>query len=498
VARQNKSQLDLIEDVNGFRAKTETKSRSGPPNRMNDLDYSTWMKFQKSFFRHESYRKEAEKCIHFFTKSKWPDGRVSRSLVAGFPDFEPEAIEKPRVVNTHPNISSVREAINIVRPNGNTEKQDFILVNLLDLIRNRSDLEYFLESDADDLFAALRERLHEDRYCGLVIGMEEKHGAGFPLPWSVALACRDHLRLRDEKVGLVEDDDFVYYELFMQANDDNKESVGFHPGSISILENNDVPKIPAWTIPRPRSRKYGEELHPAKFPETLVSEFISLFTSEGDYVLDPMAGTGSAVMASNRLGRNAIGVDLMEKYVNMANRRISASNSPTLFSEEREGKVVQGDATQLTEIEEVSEHEFQYAVTSPPYWSMLRNPGSENQKERRQRNLELKYSDSERDLGNIEEYETFCQMLKNVYDQVALKLEQGGILTVIVKNVKRDHVIYPLAWDLARTIAGENERFRYIGTTLWCQDNVGLKPFAVGIHWTSNILHQYCLHFQVR
>ncbi len=36
------------------------------------------------------------------------------------------------------------------------------------------------------------------------------------------------------------------------------------------------------------------------------------------------------------------------------------------------------------------------------------------------------------------------------------------------------------------------------GNTLWCQHDVGLKPFAVGIYWMSNILHTYCLHFRKR
>ena len=40
--------------------------------------------------------------------------------------------------------------------------------------------------------------------------------------------------------------------------------------------------------------------HPAKFPETLASEFIEFFTKRGGVVLDPMAGTGSALVAALR------------------------------------------------------------------------------------------------------------------------------------------------------------------------------------------------------
>ena len=71
-------------------------------------------------------------------------------------------------------------------------------------------------------------------------------------------------------------------------------------------------------------------------------------------------------------------------------------------------------------------------------------------------------------------------------------------MTVIVKNVKRNHVVYPLAWDLVAKLCTREGKFEYLGNTLWCQDDIGLKPFGVGIVWVSNIVHQYCLHFRRR
>ena len=47
------SQLDLIADESTQAHDSEPR-RGGPPNRMNDLPYRDWMKFQKSFFRHET------------------------------------------------------------------------------------------------------------------------------------------------------------------------------------------------------------------------------------------------------------------------------------------------------------------------------------------------------------------------------------------------------------------------------------------------------------
>ena len=74
----------------------------------------------------------------------------------------------------------------------------------------------------------------------------------------------------------------------------------------------------SWFIHRPPRRKEDEILHPAKFPETLVEEFITFFTKEGDWVFDPFMGTGSALIAAGNLKRNAIAVELSEEYFKVA------------------------------------------------------------------------------------------------------------------------------------------------------------------------------------
>ena len=50
--------------------------------------------------------------------------------------------------------------------------------------------------------------------------------------------------------------------------------------------------------------------HSAAFPEWLPEFFISLFTDEGDVVLDPFVGSGTTVRVADRLGRVGIGIDI--------------------------------------------------------------------------------------------------------------------------------------------------------------------------------------------
>lgn len=62
--------------------------------------------------------------------------------------------------------------------------------------------------------------------------------------------------------------------------------------------------------------------HSAVFPVELPSWFIKLFTKEGDTVLDPFVGSGTTCVASYRLGRNCIGIDVVGQYLKLAEERL--------------------------------------------------------------------------------------------------------------------------------------------------------------------------------
>ena len=69
-----------------------------------------------------------------------------------------------------------------------------------------------------------------------------------------------------------------------------------------------------------REKKLGK--HPIQKPIILFEHFIRLLSNEGDLVVDPFLGSGSSAIASYRLNRNFIGVELEEKYAKLANMRV--------------------------------------------------------------------------------------------------------------------------------------------------------------------------------
>lgn len=62
--------------------------------------------------------------------------------------------------------------------------------------------------------------------------------------------------------------------------------------------------------------------HSACFPIDFAKKLISIFSKEGDLILDPFMGSGTTAVASKLLNRHYMGFELIENYVKIAERRI--------------------------------------------------------------------------------------------------------------------------------------------------------------------------------
>lgn len=67
---------------------------------------------------------------------------------------------------------------------------------------------------------------------------------------------------------------------------------------------------------------HGDVYHPEAIPEELTQRIIELTTEEGDLVVDPFFGSGTTGVVCKRLGREYIGIELEEEYVEAAQKRI--------------------------------------------------------------------------------------------------------------------------------------------------------------------------------
>jgi site-specific DNA-methyltransferase (adenine-specific) len=83
-----------------------------------------------------------------------------------------------------------------------------------------------------------------------------------------------------------------------------------------------------WEIPSGYGRSTKDKIaynHPAIFPEQLAEDHIISWSNPGDIVFDPFMGSGTTGKMAVLNGRNFIGIELDDKYFEIAKRRITDS-----------------------------------------------------------------------------------------------------------------------------------------------------------------------------
>lgn len=85
-----------------------------------------------------------------------------------------------------------------------------------------------------------------------------------------------------------------------------------------------------WDIPNVKANHPEKTIHPCSFPIELVERCVLAMTNEGDVVLDPFTGVGSAMLAALRNKRRSIGIDRERRYLDEAKRRIQMLAAGTL------------------------------------------------------------------------------------------------------------------------------------------------------------------------
>ena len=66
-----------------------------------------------------------------------------------------------------------------------------------------------------------------------------------------------------------------------------------------------------------------KKIHPTQKPVNLLKRLISIFTDAGDVIIDPVAGSGSTLIAAYDLGRNAYGFEIKKNFYKDAQKWIT-------------------------------------------------------------------------------------------------------------------------------------------------------------------------------
>lgn len=240
-------------------------------------------------------------------------------------------------------------------------------------------------------------------------------------------------------------------------------------------------------------RKNKEELklkHPAMFPIALAEKLIKIYTKDGgEVILDPFSGVGSTLIAAKNLNRKGVGIELNPDFVKISKERLSQEN---LASKEQsfQPEVYCADSRELEKF--VKENSVDLCINSPPYWDIL------NQK-RTVDNREIgNYSDSNKDVGNIQSYDEFLKELKEIYSKVYEVLKPNKRCCVVVMDIRKKDKFYPFHSDITRIM--EEIGFELEEYIIWDRQHEYNNMKTLGYPWVFrfNKVHEFICVFWKR
>ena len=151
------------------------------------------------------------------------------------------------------------------------------------------------------------------------------------------------------------------------------------------------------------------------FIPQIPNQLLRRYTKKGEWVLDPFLGSGTTLIEAQRLGRNAVGIELSRKVLDQTKKNIAKEENPNNvkleFINSDSASVDLKNTLSILDIKS-----FQFQIFHPPYWDII------------------KFSDSKSDLSNTKSIEDFLKGFGKVLDNCLPHLDKKRFAAVVISD----------------------------------------------------------------
>ncbi len=189
--------------------------------------------------------------------------------------------------------------------------------------------------------------------------------------------------------------------------------------------------------------------HPAKANLFMMLDIINYVSESGDTLLDPMAGTGT-IMVAALSGRDVICLEIEQSYHDLQERNKHLMEQQPSYS----GNIMLlfGNCMDFLPLPSVD-----HIIFSPPYADIMKREGSGETALSREvsgsREGFSQYFQSRGNVGRLPQFLYNHEMWK-VYQGLWQSLKPGGSMTVILKEFVKSRKRVPLTTEMVRICTG--------------------------------------------
>ncbi|PSN83023.1 DNA methylase [Candidatus Marsarchaeota G1 archaeon OSP_D] len=170
------------------------------------------------------------------------------------------------------------------------------------------------------------------------------------------------------------------------------------------------------------------------WPPQMARNIILRYSKPGETVLDQMCGSGTTLIESKLLGRNAIGVDINPDYIMLTRDRLNFDYTPLDPNYIKPTiKTYVGDARNLNLIEDDS---IDLIATHPPYANII--PYSKEKK-------------IEGDLSAVHSLEEYINGMREIAKESYRVLKPSRFCAILVGDTRKNRHHVPIAFRVMQT-----------------------------------------------
>jgi DNA modification methylase len=178
-------------------------------------------------------------------------------------------------------------------------------------------------------------------------------------------------------------------------------------------EYNDIFTDSLWILEKRDTSGAHHGAYWGNFIPQIPHQLLRRYTKKGEWVLDAFLGSGTTLIESKRVGRNAVGIELLKKVAASAAKAIALEDNPYKTRTE----IIIGDSSRVdmkTELLRRKIKSVQFLIMHPPYWDIV------------------KFSKNKRDLSNAASLEEFLTLFGKIVDATYQVLDKSRYFALVI------------------------------------------------------------------